>query len=263
MNQASVTGEKPTAPAPSIAEQLLLLAELASVDQKAKVLSDKLEGAAGPARKLDDVATQLKKAVEDTQLKKTASELQKRAIESEIQEERIKIKKWEARASELRGEREHEALASEIGTAKRVIRQFEDRQLEHMEAVELATGQLEELTKKSTAATASAAAEWKKAGGDLQAMKEQVATFAAARAALLCKLPGPLVKRYEQVAGKRGGVGVSIIKGEMCGGCKTMLPPQLCIQVRKGIVLEACGSCSRFLVHETMTAVAQPLTGSA
>ena len=53
---------------------------------------------------------------------------------------------------------------------------------------------------------------------------------------------------------------LSIIRGEVCSCCKTTLPPQLCIQVRKGLVLESCPSCSRLLVHEETTRAPAPPT---
>jgi predicted nucleic acid-binding Zn-ribbon protein len=256
MNQAAAP-----APGPSIAEQLVLLAELANVDAKQKSAQEKLDGAAGPARKLDVDLAALKKSLDDAHGQKANAETAKRAIENEIQDERIKIKKWEARANELRGEREHAALASEIGTAKRVIRQLEDKQLEQMEAIEAATELIGALTAKVTKADGAAKAEWDKVGGDLKALNAEQDQMRQARAALLAKLPAALVKRYETIAAKRMGVGVAIIKGEVCSACKRTLPPQLCIQIRKGLVLETCPSCVRLLVHETMTAApAAPAT---
>ena len=58
-------------------------------------------------------------------------------------------------------------------------------------------------------------------------------------------------------------MGVAIIKGEVCGSCGMHLPPQMCIQVRKGLLLAECGSCSRVLVHESMTVAPAPPTDPA
>lgn len=247
----------------SIAEQLVLLAELANVDAKQKTLNEKLENAAGPAKKLDDAAALIKISLDEAQQKKIDAEKVRKAIENEITDERIKIKKWEARANDIRGEREHTALASEIGTAKRVIRQLEDKQLEQMELVEANAKLAEEFTSKYDKAAAAAKTEWDKVSGDLRGLRDEAEVQKRARAALLTKLPVPLVKRYEQIAAKRLGVGVSIIKGEVCSACKVTLPPQLCIQVRKGLALENCGSCTRFLVHEAMTQAAAETDGNA
>jgi len=242
----------------NIAEQLVLLAELANVDAKGKGVAEKLESVPALARKADELVASLKKQIEDAFAKKLQSELARKQVEGEISDERNKIKKWEGRANELRGEREHSALLSEIGTAKRVISRLEDTQLETMETFEAVTKLVADLEAKQKKAIDDAAAEWKKVEGDVKTLKDEQAKLGVQRKALLDKLPAPIVKRYDTVAAKRQGVGVTLIKGEVCSMCKRMLPPQLCIQVRKGIVLEQCPSCSRFLVHETMTQAAPP-----
>ena len=250
-----MTSPAPPAAAP-IAEQLVTLAELANVDAKNRSITDKLEALPAPAKKADELAASLQKQIDDATSKKEAAEKARKLIEGEIIDERNKIKKWEGRANDIRGEREHAALLSEIGTARRVISRHEDTQLEHMEVIEQTAGALKALEEKHAKAKADAKAEWQKVEGDLVKLRDEAKAFDVARQALLAKLPAPVVKRYEQVAAKRMGVGVSIIKAETCSQCKRMLPPQLCIQVRRGAVLEQCPSCSRFLVHEEMTRAA-------
>lgn len=247
---------------PSIAEQLVTLAELASVDAKNRAVAEKLEALPAVAKKADEAVAALKKQIDDATTRKETAEKTRKAIEHEIVDERNKIKKWEGRANDIRGEREHAALVSEISTAKRVIHRHEDAQLEHMEAIEKEQNALKELEPKHKAAVDAAKDEWKKVEGDLAKLRAESAAFDVSRKALLTKLPAGVVKRYEQVAAKRQGVGVTVIRGEICAQCKRTLPPQLCIQVRKGVVLEQCPSCSRFLVHEDMTKAAPPPEGA-
>ncbi|MBI1948059.1 MAG: hypothetical protein HYS27_20380 [Deltaproteobacteria bacterium] len=244
----------------TLAEQLVLLAELANLDAKARTVADKLETVPGAAKKADEAVAALKKQLEDAEAKKEAGEKARRTVEGELSDERAKIRKWESRANELRGEREHAALVSEISATKRAMHRLEDTQLEHMEAIEAAQKLGGELKGKHDKAAAHAAEEWKKVEADVAALKAEHDGYKASRKVLLEKLPAPLTKRYEQIAAKRAGVGVGLIKGEMCSACKRMLPPQMCMQIRKGVILEACPSCQRLLVHEAMTAAATPPT---
>lgn len=243
---------------PSIAEQLVTLAELANVDAKNRTITEKLETLPAAAKKADEAAAALKKQIDEATARKEAADKANKAIQHEIVEERNKIKKWEGRANDIRGEREHAALLSEISTAKRVIHRHEDAQLEHMEVLEKESEALKSLDVKHKAAIESAKGEWSKVEGDLKTLKAESAAHDVSRQALLKKLPVAVVKRYEQVAAKRMGVGVSLIRNDTCMQCKRVLPPQLCIQVRKGVVLEQCPSCSRFLVHEDHTKAAAP-----
>ncbi len=238
----------------TIGEQLVTLAELARVDHSAKVSADRLESLPAAAKKADAATAKLKTEIDSVQLRKSTAEQVQRTSEAEITDEKHKIRKWESRANDLRGEREHTALSSEIGGAKRHIRSLEDIVVEQMEAIEQADKELDKLKKKHEQAATDAKDEWQKVESDLAALREDLAQSATKRAALLEKLPANVVKRYEVIASKKQGVGVAIInKNDVCGACNRAVPPQLCIQVMKAQVLESCPACNRLLVHHTMT----------
>ena len=243
----------------SVSEQLVHLAELARLDQRAKVVADKLETLPQAAKKADAVVAKLKAELDAAHVRKNSALLAKKQGENEITEERHKIRKWESRASELKGEREHAALGSEIGTAKRHIKQLEDAVLEHMEALEQVDKDLAALEKKHAAAVIDAKAEWDKVDDDLKALRAEFANFGVGKKALLDKLPAAVIKRYEVIANKRQGVGVAIISvKDDCDACHRAVPPQLVIQIMKGQVVESCPACNRLLVHHSMTRVEAP-----
>lgn len=248
----------------SIAEQLILLAELARLDQKAKITADRLETLPLAARKAEAVAAKLKTELDSVALRKGTSEQVKKASEIEIADERVKLRKWEARSQDIRGEREATALNSEIGGAKRHIREQEDIVLEQMEAIEAADKDAAGLTKKHAAALDDVKDEWAKVEGDIAALKADVVASVASRQALLAKLPAHIVKRYELVASKKQGVGVAIIDvKDVCSACNRAVPPQLCIQVMKAQVVESCPACMRLLVHHSMTQAPAAATGES
>jgi predicted nucleic acid-binding Zn-ribbon protein len=238
----------------TVAEQLTLLAELARLDQKAKVNADRLESLPAAAKKAEATAAKLKAELDSVLLRKSTAEQVKKTAETDIADERVKLRKWESRSADIRGEREATALGSEISGVKRHIRQQEDVILEQMEAIEAAEKDVAGLTKKHAAALDDAKAEWAKVEGDIAALQAELTSSSSARKALLAKLPAPVVKRYETIAGRKQGVGVAIIDGkDICSACNRAVPPQLSIQVMKGQVIESCPACMRLLVHHSMT----------
>lgn len=248
--------QSPATPLP-IAEQLVVLAELASVDQEARRVNDTLEALPAAARKAEATATKLKNDLDATVMRRNTANAAKRSLEQEVADERIKIRKWESRANDIRGEREHTALSSEIGGAKRQIRRLEDDILEQMESIEAADKEVTALEQKHAAAAAEATAELAKVKDQIDAATAELNTLTGRQRALLDKLPLSVVKRYEQISSRRQGVGVAIINTkDSCGACHRAVPPQLVIQIMKGQVLETCPACQRFLVHHSMTAVA-------
>ena len=240
----------------TVSQQLVHLAELARLDQRAKVVADRLEHLPLPAKKADVATARLQSDLDAAHSKKNAALLAKKQGETEITEERHKIRKWESRANELKGEREHAALGSEIGTAKRQIKHIEDAVLEHMETLEQVDKDIAALLKKHAAAVVDARAEWLKVEGDLKALRIEYDGFGVGKKALLDQLPAPVIRRYEIIATKRQGVGVAIITPQdNCDACHRAVPPQLVIQIMKGQVVESCPACNRLLVHHAMTRV--------
>lgn len=248
----------------STAEQLVVLAELARLDARAKLVADKLENLPAAAKKADVAANKIKSDLDAANARKNTANLAKKQMETEIADERAKIRKWESRANELKGEREHTALTSEIGGAKRAIKRLEDDVIEQMESIESADKDIAGLQKKFDSAAAEAKGEWQKIDADVAALKTELGTFTAAKKALLDKLPAPVIKRYDVIANKRQGVGVAIIDvKDNCGACHRAVPPQLVIQIQKGQVVEACPACNRLLVHWSMTKAPDAEGGAA
>jgi uncharacterized protein len=238
----------------SIRDQLVLLAELANIDVKAKVVADKLGALPADAVKAKETAKKLQTEFDSLELKKRTLLDAKKIADGEMQEERSKIRKWESRAKDIRGEREHTALTSEISTAKRAIRRLEDDVLTQMESLESVEKDLAASTKKAAAATETANAEWAKVEDELVVLRGEIDVWKVRRQALVDKLPIPLAKRYDMIAGKRAGVGVALIRNnDTCAACNRAVPPQLSLQIQKGLLLETCPACQRLLVHHTMT----------
>lgn len=235
-----------------IGEQLTLLAELSNVEQKLKAAKDAAHALGAAAEAAEQDAAEKRQRVSVLEQRHTELEMQRRAMDSDLAVERDKLRKWQARADQIRGEREHAALASEIGAQKRSITHLENDTLEKMQELEDAAKELEAAQQSLAAAEGRVAEERAKIGDELKTAEADVAQHDKSRRALVEKLPPPLVKRYERIADKRGHA-VAVIHGEMCTSCKRTLPPQLCIQIYRGQALETCPSCQRILVHEAMT----------
>ena len=242
----------------SIAEQLVLLAELSNVDSKVRQVNEKLETLPVAAKKGDEETVVLRKQLDDVAKKRAEIEKQKRTTEGEMVDERTKIKKWEARANDIRGEREQTALFSEVSTAKRVLSKLEDTQLENMEKAEELEKQEQALRVSHDKSAARAKEEWDKIAEEMAALRVEGEELKTAKLALLAKFPAPLVKRYETIAAKRQGQGVAVIVKDSCTACRRLIPAQLSLQVRRGLVLETCDGCARLLVHEDMTRAPTP-----
>jgi len=234
-------------------EQLVALGELANLEKKLRSGNKTLEERPQEAKAAQADADEAKAAFDDIDRLRHDAEKERRRFESEVAQERDKLRKWENRADAIRGEREHAALQSEIGALKRTIRYLENAQLEKMEELEETAADAEKRQEKAETLATSAKAEWEKVEGELNVIREEIASTERARDALLEKLPAPLVKKYQKLAERRQGQAIGVIRGETCTACSTKVPPQMVLQVYKGTEIHTCQVCQRLLVHEAST----------
>lgn len=236
-----------------IAEQLVLLAELQNVEQKLRDANRRVEDLPARAREAQSVADEAAQKAFDLESQHREQDSERRRQESDLAAEKDKLRKWQNRADQIRGEREHAALTSEIGAQKRSIGRLEESILERMQVLEDLSNLLGDAKKLAETTANLSAEEWEKVREDVELAKAEAAKIAQGRDVMLQKLPVPVVKRYERIAAARQGLGVAMIRGETCQACRRTLPPQLCLQIYRGELLETCPSCQRILVHEAST----------
>lgn len=236
-----------------IAAQLVQLAELSNIEAKIRTHRDRLETVPKLAKDAELAYEGKCAEYDDVDRKRFAVEKEQKTKERELQAEREHLKKWNVRLDKIRDEREHTALQSEIGGLKRTIRRLENQILECMQEQEDIGKGLTAAQEAKDAAKEHSSSEWAKVQDEVKSLTAEVETLEKSRDAAISVLPDATVKRYQKIAAVRQGAGVALVTGETCSKCHTVLPPQLCLQVWKGIILEGCPSCSRILVHEEMT----------
>ncbi|MBH1989188.1 MAG: hypothetical protein I8H75_01415 [Myxococcaceae bacterium] len=237
----------------TVREQLLLLSDLAAKDFNIRGLIDQekvLRAVANQAKvKIDCVNVQGK----EVQDKLNVCLKQKGLHELELQTEKMNLRKWEARADKIRGEREYSTLISEIGFQKRLISESETKLLELFEVEERLKKELAGVQEELRKATLLLQEETDQVKAQLVELAERRFQEEEDRTQAFVRLPSSLGKRYEQVASKRAGVAIAILSQGVCTACKRALPPELYNRVSKGELLESCPFCQRLLIPEVLS----------
>ncbi len=237
-----------------IREQLSQLLDLGKKDRQLKELREKQKTLPQKANEAKSAA--LDASVRESNLKAHSKELElKRAqLDLETQTEKGNLRKWEARADKIKGEREYTTLMSEIGSQKKAISDLETRSLQVMQEQDKIKKDLEAAQKALAAANTLYQEEWSKVESDMNALSAELAALEQSRGELSKSMQPSLFKRYEQIASKRAGLGVAVLSKEICQACKRTVPPELYNRVAKGEVLESCPFCQRLLVTENLGA---------
>ncbi len=192
---------------------------------------------------------------EEEKLQAEKAELEKlqkdrRQKEKDLEEEVERIKKTEARAFEIKTNKEYQAVQKEIENARKLNRQREEEILEILERIEdtqkrTATRE-KELEGKRT--------EFQRQIADLRqkeaSFNEEVADEVRQRQDREKGVPAEILRRYRMLLEKRQGVAVARASQGVCQACNMNLRPQLYIELQRQETLILCPNCNRILFWE-------------
>jgi len=143
------------------------------------------------------------------------------------------------------------ALIDEIEHLKRRISDLEDVELEVMEKLEAATAEHTRLVEERSELETSMRALMASRDEQVAVIDADLAQQRAAREQLSAGLPDDLVALYRRIAGRSGGVGVTVLKGRQCGGCQIEATPTALAAYQSAAPDEVvrCEECDRILVR--------------
>lgn len=231
-------------------EQLKILVGLQEVDSTLFVLAEQIDSLPGA---LEQYKSPLKEATDHLQKAKTQSEvLNKKRKDKDLQldEFQDKIDKLKSRSTEVKTNKEYEANLKEIETFEKNRYRIEDEVLVMMEEIEVFANTLKEEDVKIKETEKA----FKQAETKIEEEKKQlfseIEVIKAKRTEYIEKLDEDTYDRYMKLLKKLGGLAVVEVKNEICLGCHTNIPPQLCSDIIKGEDVCTCFFCSRLLYHK-------------
>ncbi len=231
-------------------DQLKLLWELQKIDLELKAIKEEKERYPKEIKKLDEKQKIEKERVQKEREKVESLEKTRRQKEGHLNAEQEKIKRTEGRMSEVKTNKEYQALLSEIDTMKGANSRIEEEILQVMD-------EIDELKKDLSKREKEMGSTLEKIEGERKKLQEKMARGEEAwnegverREVLSKQIESKLVKLYQTLKEKRQGVGVVSVRNETCQGCFVNVPPQLFIEVQKNNALVRCPHCNRILYWE-------------
>ena len=229
-------------------EQLQRLIQLQELDSKIR-LHDRQE-ASFPVEieKIQREIERLAEAFQAEVMKIETIEKERRQRERDLEAAGDQIKKIQSRLPEVKTNKEYQAFLSEIDHLKEKMDQYEVEIIERLEEADRLRGILSEKEtvyleekKKLEARKAELESQLTHLPDDLKGLK-------ARRDDLKKKIPPDLIKQYQTLLERRGGLAVVYVKKEVCQGCHMNIPPQLFNQIQKSEQIFTCPHCNRILV---------------
>lgn len=174
-----------------------------------------------------------------------------KSLDERIRENAGKIAKDEKRLNDIKNSKELNALNREISAANRANKQNEQEKtnlgVKAEEKNRLLAAQKARLDENDAELKRLSSEMEEKRSGWNGAVEEKN----SARDSIKAEVRPDILKKYEMIRSRRGGLAMAVVKDETCQGCHIHIPPQLYIQLQKGVEeLIYCQHCHRILYAE-------------
>ncbi len=146
--------------------------------------------------------------------------------------------------------RELQAMQSDVEQLRRHQRLLEDRELELMEAQESIDAELEALRAEIEAAESEATAARAAVAEQEAVIDGEVAAETDARGIAAREIPEDLLVLYDRCRGQARGIGVALLVGNTCQGCRLTIPTTEVARIKAGAdgAVAHCDNCGAILV---------------
>lgn len=228
-------------------QQLLDLYEIQKIDLTIREQEQRQLQLPSALNRLDASVHDLERKLNTHTEQGEAAAREARALQATVETEKDKIRKWEARLSEIRNQREYQALQRETEGSKRANRDAEEKIKELLARKETSEQQLVTVREALAQAKVAQAEEQAKVKAGLAALQTEIEAEQARRNVLLPRVPKALFQTYDSVRSRRMGQGLALVSQGCCTGCHIRLPPQLYNILQRGNSIEQCPSCRRLM----------------
>ena len=231
-------------------EQLNLLIELQEIDAEMKSL------AAQKGRLPEMLAALERRRAENQQNLDTVKESlltaqkNRRDRDQDLESEIQKVEKLKARTSEIKNNKEYQALLKEIEAVEQEIKAIEDEILILMEKIEAAVAAITAAEKNTVEEEARIVADQKEYEATIAKVAEKLKTVEQKRQEMISRIEPPVSARYQRLLVSTSGNAVVEVRGESCSGCYMSIPPQVFVNVKKNESINTCPQCGRILYYK-------------
>lgn len=231
-------------------EQLGLLIQLQELDATIRTRSEQKnrlpEALAALERRRAAARDDLDAVKESLQ----AAQKNKRDRDKDLEVGAQKVEKLKARASEIKNNKEYQALLKEIEAAEQESKAIEDDILLLMEKIDGAAGQITAAEQRAREEEAVIQAEQKQHEAAFARLEEELKAVEQARREMVSRIQPPVLAQYQKLLVSKAGSAMAEARGESCSGCYMSIPPQVFVNVKKNESIINCPNCGRILYYK-------------
>jgi predicted nucleic acid-binding Zn-ribbon protein len=228
-------------------KNLQLLEELQRIDLKIDELRREKEGMLSEVAALELEEEGARRLVAEKKSELETLEADKLALEGNLATEADNIVRSETRQKELKTQKEFQAVAKEVSTARKLKNELEEQILQKLGLAEALNAEIDGMEANLQSLSDNLASRKGGVQARIDQMQAAIAADQATREATAKGIPASALKRYNLLREKRQGIAVVEARDGYCLGCNMNLPPQLYNSLYKVTELVNCPHCQRVL----------------
>lgn len=228
-------------------EQLLLLIELQKADSAIRTFNVRKTKLPEKIAELDRELAAFEAAAEEVRNKYEDLTKRQREKDSDLKKGQESLKKTQERLTEVKTNKEYQAVLKEIEVIKEKSGQAEDVIISTLEEADRVRGEVKVKEAALEEYRQQYASERKKVEEELGALDAELLTCRQKNDEIRRQIAEDLLRRYETIQGIRNGLAVVEVWKEVCKGCHMNIPPQLYNELQKTTELISCPNCNRII----------------
>jgi predicted nucleic acid-binding Zn-ribbon protein len=170
-----------------------------------------------------------------------------RAIEQQIEDLRARSGRQKIRQSEVKTNKEYQAILKEIDETKKEISQSEDSALELMDSIERLGNEVTELEKELAERRRKMEEDKAALQRESDGLKSRLDRLEGVRRLVRGRVTPELLKKTDFLLVRQAGIAVSAVENGVCNVCHMNIPPQKFIELQRDEDILQCPHCHRFL----------------
>lgn len=228
-------------------EDIRLLIELQGIDS-AIVRNTEIVGAIpGKVSSVEQPLRDAQSAYEKLKQNLEVLAAKKKTKEGLLDDVNEKIRKLKARTTEIKTNKEYQALLKEIESGERERNAVEDEILILMESIESFSREVNEQRERVRAEEGKREAFKRRLEADAAEVTKELDELRLRRESVVKDIDSDIYSLYFKLIDGRRGLAVVEARDEVCQGCNMNMPPQLFVEIKKNEKIFQCPQCSRIL----------------
>jgi len=237
-------------------DQLNLLIQLQEIDVNIRAIAAQKKRLPEALAVLESKRTAHVAALESAKGALLAAQKNKRDRDQDLEAGMQKVDKLRTRTSEIKNNKEYQALLKEIETVELENKTIEDDIISLMEKIDAATTGIATAEQRLHEEEAAIRAEQKQHEAEFAKVEKELRSVEQARQKIVSQVQPAVLSQYEKLLITKAGIAIAAARGESCSGCFMSIPPQVFVDVKKNVSIISCPNCGRILYYKD--AIAAP-----